>query len=482
MAWIPQKWRRLAALSLIVATAVVGAILMEVLHYLNREDPALARKHGQPIPVRTALVMESEPEQVIGATCVTVPSRTVTVRLGQINAFSANVSSSNFSQVSDMIIKTVHVKQGDYVRKGQVILELKDDLLEHVHKQRKAAVASAKAELDRTVEDIKYLQKLRKLNFASAEADVHYRTVDLENKRKTLDAYNRMSTKEAAAYLDLLQHRSLLSQATFALPESERALQRAEITLKLGEFTDRELLTKAQSGYEASAASLAVFEYDLGRLKVQSPLDGFIDFGPNPYTMAPAIEPPVPGMILSTSTPVAQVYQVDPIHVRLDYPQERLDDLAIGQKVEVVLDSYPKETFHGEVIQFAGQVNANLRTLPVDVAIQNADHRLKGGISGYARMRVRKRAIVVPALAVIRQGDKAMVFRVENGRARIREVRTGNLVEMGQYEVRDGLKPGDEVVIYEGFYSHGGELVKKDIALKDDDPVDTNWRRWAKRE
>jgi RND family efflux transporter MFP subunit len=482
MAWIPRKWRRWVTLALVLASAVVGTLLLEVLRYLKREDPSIARQFGEPVPVRTALVTEGEPEQVIGATCVTLPSRTVTVRLGQINAFSANISSSNFSQVSDMVVKTVFVKQGDYVRKGQPILELKEDLLEFVHKQRKAAVANAKAELDRTVEEVKYLQKLREINFAGAQADVKYRGQDLDNKRHTLDAYNKMSTEGAAAYLDLLYHRSLFYQATFALPESQRTLQRADITLKLGPYTDRELLTKAESGYEAAAASLKVFEYDLERLKVQSPLEGFIDFGPNPYTSAQAIEPLVPGAVLTQTTSVAQVYQVDPIHVRLDYPQERLDDLVMGQKVDVVLDSYPKETFHGEVVQIGGQVNANLRVLPVDVAIQNTDHRIRGGISGYARIRVRKRSVLVPAMAVIRQGEKSMVFRVENGRARIREVRTGPLAEMGQFEVRGGLEPGDEVVIYEGFYSHGGELVKKDIVLKDDDRVDTNWKRWAKRE
>jgi hypothetical protein len=78
--------------------------------------------------------------------------------------------------------------------------------------------------------------------------------------------------------------------------------------------------------------------------------------------------------------------------------------------------------------------------------------------------------------------NKAMVFRVEDGRARLREVSLGRLIENGSMEVRSGLAPGDEVVIYQDFYRHSGELTSSLADLRDGDLVDVNWRKWARRE
>ena len=63
-----------------------------------------------------------------------------------------------------------------------------------------------------------------------------------------------------------------------------------------------------------------------------------------------------------------------------------------------------------------------------------------------------------------------MAFVVEDGRASIRRVRTGPLLETGYLEVLTGLEDGDEVVVYGQQY------------LKDGEPVNTDWKQWARRD
>ena len=138
---------------------------------------------------------------------------------------------------------------------------------------------------------------------------------------------------------------------------------------------------------------------------------------------------------------------------------------------EVVLDAYSQEKFVGKVIRIAPVVSTKTRVLPVTLEIDNPDNRIKAGISGFVRLKTAKStATTVPSVAVIRKQQKAMVVCVENNKARIREVRTGSLTDAGEIEILDGLKIGDEVVVY----GHD--------SLEENDDVNADWRSWTRRE
>jgi RND family efflux transporter MFP subunit len=155
----------------------------------------------------------------------------------------------------------------------------------------------------------------------------------------------------------------------------------------------------------------------------------------------------------------------------MDYPQERIGELAIGQEAEVVVDSFPRETFKGKVVVSLPQVNPLTRTLPVYIEVSNPGGRIRTGVSGFSRISVSApQTIVVPSSAVIQDKTRAMVFCIEGGHARIRSVVPGHVVENGRWEVLEGLSPGDEVVIFGN----------KD--LRDGDAVDTDWQTWSRRE
>jgi multidrug efflux pump subunit AcrA (membrane-fusion protein) len=135
------------------------------------------------------------------------------------------------------------------------------------------------------------------------------------------------------------------------------------------------------------------------------------------------------------------------------------------------------------VLRSSAQVNPQLRVFPVIVELSNPKHRIRPGISGFARLRGRNQAKTVPSAAVIQHGGKAMVFRVEDGRARLREVQTGPAVDGGLVSVTGGLALGDQVVVYSGsFYRHWGEVTRLDAYLQDNDLVDVDWRKWARRD
>jgi RND family efflux transporter MFP subunit len=400
---------------LALSVAGVGWVYANAVRARDLSDPARAREEGRPIPVRTSPVTEMGAEQVIGGTAATVASETAFVQVAPLRSRAQD-------PVSEVVIKAVHVKDGDYVKRGQLLFEVDDIVLRQVLGQREAELAAAEAVLKARREDIAHQEKLlamaRKLH---AEG--------LTPQAQLLEAESRVLTVQSA-------------------------------------------FNEANARVNLLRSDTTVARRDIGRLRISSPLEGFIT--------AVVV---VPGTVITEPTVLAKVLKLDPLNVMMDFPQEHLRSVFVGQEADTVLDSFPQESFSGKVVQIMPEVKRDLRVLPVLIEIRNPSHRLKAGISGFTRLRVgNRKATGVPTTALIEQDGKAMVFRVEDGRARLRHVRVGAVLENGWREVFEGLMPGDEVVIFTNFYRDVGKLTLKNSYLQDNDAVDVDWRKWTRRQ
>ena len=69
-------------------------------------------------------------------------------------------------------------------------------------------------------------------------------------------------------------------------------------------------------------------------------------------------------------------------------------------------------------------------------------------------------ALKVPAGALFRRGDQWAIFVVANGRAQLRSVKVGRSSGT-ETQILDGLKAGDQVILYPGSRVHDGQRVKQ---------------------
>jgi multidrug resistance efflux pump len=435
-------------------------------HAKDLADPDRARRQGRPIPVRTERVVEVDTEQVIGATALTFASDMAFIRLG---------GASNGFRRTDVVITAVHAHEGDYVEKDQLLFDIRDTVYRAALVQSQSALDAAEAQLVNVRKQIHFNQQLAEQGLETAKAELEYRQKNLEVRKKEVDISKNLVDKNSLSLIELLNTLALYNQAAYDQKATSFQVKQAEVALEMVQLKNRAELTRAESEVEAARTDVAAARRDVERCRVRSPLAGFV-------TQVDI----VPGQVMEifgNSSPLTSVLKLDPIHVRLDFPQERIDELAVGQKARVELDSFPQESFEGVVIRISPQVKPDLRVLPVTVEVRNSNNRIRAGISGFARLHVRKVVKAIPAQAVLRQGAEAAVFCVEEGRARLRLVRVGDPVGDGLLEVRDGLTKGEEVVIYLGnIYKHSGDLTRHDSYLQDNDAVDVNWRRWTRRE
>lgn len=132
--------------------------------------------------------------------------------------------------------------------------------------------------------------------------------------------------------------------------------------------------------------------------------------------------------------------------------EKNLSRVRIGAPVEVLLNAYPSERFAGSIEFLSKQIDPVARTITARIPLQNRDDVLRLGLFGIARVGTgeaadKAAALVVPRSAVTEIGQKPAVFvRQADGDFDVHEVVLGDSA-LGQVEVLNGLREGEQVVV-----------------------------------
>ncbi len=131
------------------------------------------------------------------------------------------------------------------------------------------------------------------------------------------------------------------------------------------------------------------------------------------------------------------------LDVRVD--ESRIGQIAPGAVVPVSLDSGSggaATTVSGTVAEIGRAVDADARAFLVKITLPVTVGSLRSGMFGRAHFNVQaRRALTVPAGALVQRGQVTSVFVVEKGIARVR------LVNASGTEVLAGLAEGDVVIL-----------------------------------
>jgi RND family efflux transporter MFP subunit len=154
------------------------------------------------------------------------------------------------------------------------------------------------------------------------------------------------------------------------------------------------------------------------------------------------------GDYVTRGTKVATVMRVNPLRVELTVPAQFIAAVAQGRPVTLEVDSYPGQSFTGQVRYVSPGVRADSRALVVEAVVPNAKGLLKPGQFVTARIEQGKPtpAVLVPAAAVVTSSGTSRVFVVVENRVEERIVTTGQQVGE-KIEATSGLAPSDVVAV-----------------------------------
>lgn len=138
-------------------------------------------------------------------------------------------------------------------------------------------------------------------------------------------------------------------------------------------------------------------------------------------------------------------------------------DVAIENMPEVSLQLGDQSTYahKGRVKSISGVINSETGAVTLRAEFANPERLLNSGGSGNVIIPVTvKGSIVIPQTATVQQQDKRIVYKVVGGKAVAQLIQVESIDDGRNFLVNSGLKPGDEIVAEGAGMIKEGDVVK----------------------
>jgi membrane fusion protein (multidrug efflux system) len=232
---------------------------------------------------------------------------------------------------------------------------------------------------------------------------------------------------------------------------SEKSKYEAEYIMRKGEFERAKKLysqkagtqktyDEALAGVTSAKAQLDSAAFQLSKTVIKAPFTGTIGILKGSVT---------PGNIVQQNTELVNIVDNSVVKIDFTVPVKYIEDIAVGQVVEISVDAFKGRTFSGTVEAIDSEVDMRNHSILVRAVIQNRSSALRHGMFANVKLVTGEKSevVLIDEDALDREGSIEFVWVIdEKGRAYRKRVLTGAKDESG-VEVLAGLKEGEIVVI-----------------------------------
>ena len=324
------------------------------------------------------------------------------------------------------IVKQVFVEYGEWVKRGQILVELdKEELRARVREIRAMLLAAEAAQ--------EAAQATFERNRVEAEGpDLPFLKSSLERARRLHD--------------DGLVSRSVLEEADkvyqMALNKQMMALRSVSVA--------RAEIARAKAQVAQATAALDRAREDLKNSTIVSPMNGLV------LSRDVEVGDAVSSILVlgSQATLLMTLGDVSDVYVLGKVDEADIGKVYIGQPARIVVESFRDKKFNGKVTRISplGVEKDNVTTFEVRVSIANPTGELKANMTANAEIILEEKhdVLLVRQAAVVYDKDRNTFLEVpdpaaETGRRKVK-VRIG--ISNGiQAELIAGLKQGDQVIL-----------------------------------
>ncbi len=173
------------------------------------------------------------------------------------------------------------------------------------------------------------------------------------------------------------------------------------------------------------------------------------------------LKAPLAGTVVERNVTVGQMVGNDPaqvlytiadlnvLQVVAEVYEKDLRRIKKGEPASVTVEAYPDETFSATVIYVGDVVDPNTRTIKVRCNVKNTDLKLKPEM--FARLNLKLVSeipvMVLPKEAVIELGGQGFVYVQTAQDTYVRKAVVTGTVAGDSIQIREGLQPGERVVV-----------------------------------
>ena len=378
------------------AGAVVAVILLA--SFISRDDS---------IPVMTARVSRNTIRSVISTNGKVEP----------VQNFEAHAPVGT-------TVKKVFLKEGEHVKKGELLVELDAASAQSQAAQALAQVRTSEADLN-SLEHGGTHEEVLTLQAELVKASGNY-----EAAQRNLDALKRLQQSGAASPGEVRAAQNQLDAAA------------AELKLLESKQKDRYSgpeAVRVQAEHSQAQSAYSAAEDVLNQLLIRAPFDGVV------YSL-----PVKPHAWVNPGDLVLQEADLSTVQVRAYVDEPDVARLAPGERIEVTWDAIPGRVWTGSVTAIPASVklHGTRNVGETTCIVANQDFKLLPNINvGVTIVAVEhSKALTIPREALREDDSVPYVFQVVNNEIRRQNVQT-SISNLTQVEVTSGLPEGALVAI-----------------------------------
>jgi membrane fusion protein (multidrug efflux system) len=333
------------------------------------------------------------------------------------------------ANVEGRLIET-SFKEGNTVKKGQVLFRIDPRQYEAVVQSAGAAVEKAEADLE-MARDQEHL--------TNAQAALRQAEASLLKANQDVERMKPLAARRAVPQRDL-------DAAVAAQSSAAAAVEDARATVHTTTVGDRIGLRQAQAGLTAARAALQKAELDRDETVIHAPIGGLIG----------TVEISVGNYVgRGESSRLATISQLDPINVVFGISEavylrtvDKVDRKAL-ERIELTLADDSVYPFRGRYTNIGRAVDEKTGTLLIEAQFPNPKGVLLPGMSGrvHVVLENQRDAVLVSEPALFdAQGSKAVYVVTSDSKAALRSVVTEGSYQ-GKSIVTKGLGGGETVIV-----------------------------------
>jgi RND family efflux transporter MFP subunit len=321
-------------------------------------------------------------------------------------AFSVGGFIDRIAQIKGADGRLRNLQQGDSVRRGMVLANLRSKDYAAKEDQASGQLAQARANLTTC-----------KKQLAEAEVGAEKARLDFERAQTLFAAQSltRPDYDSAKMQYDLYRAKVDTARAQLGVVEAQIATA------------------------EAGRTAATITREDTA---LRAPLDGVIL--QRQVEVGELLSPGAPGFVLADTATVKAVFGV---------PDLQVENLRLGNVLSVELEALPGRQFTGQITSIAPSADQKTRLFEVEVSIRNPEGLLKiGMISSLTLAAPSLEESVVPLNAIVRPKEQAEQYALfvleESGGTSLARLRTVTLGEAygNRVVVKSGVQLGDRVI------------------------------------
>lgn len=344
---------------------------------------------------------------------------------GKVNAAEKEIV---YSQVSASV-KKIHVKLGQEVKAGQLLMELDIPDAESRVMQAKSSLDEAEARL------IKAQAGGKSIDLIEAESSFERARSDY------LLAKEKLRRNESLFQSGAISKEQMESiQAEYTNRESE--YKRAEALLKANQGGAGASLKALESAVASARSSLALVERQAGQSKLTAAMNGRV--------LSLAVQN---GDMVTPNSALLSIGNLNSLQVTADIAEADAAKLKPDQKVAVSSNALPDVNYRGQVQEIGLEAQTKTRNqgettaIPVIISIQK-NSMLRPGYNVDLKITtaINEKALVVPFDAIIEKSGHSCVYLISGDQAKLQRVQTG-ISDNSSIQIKSGLKKGDKVII-----------------------------------